>query len=294
MSRKGLILLLATGLAWGIPYLFIRIAVGQFDVAAVVLARVLIGSAILIPLAIHQKALLPAFKEFKWVIAFALIEMAGPWFLITFAEKSIPSGLAGLLVSTAPIWAALIAFSFGGDKSLKHPKTLIGFGLGFFGVALLVGIDSLTGKLNLLGVFAVLIASVGYAVAPAIAERKLSHVPSSGVIGLSMVLVAVIYAVPGGIGFANAKPDGLGWASLLILGVVCSSLAFVLFFSLIREIGPARATLTAYLNTAIAVLIGVLFLSEPLTPGIIFGFPLVLIGSYLASKKYVTKTSNQG
>ncbi len=285
MSRKGLLLLLATGVAWGIPYFFIRIAVAQFDVAAVVLARVVIGASILIPLAIHRGALVSAFKNFKWVLAFAVIEMVIPWFLITHAEKSITSGLAALLIATVPIWGALIAYWFGGDKTVKHPRTLAGLALGFIGVALLVGIDSVTGQLDFIGALGVLIAAIGYAVAPAIAERKLQHIDSSGVIGLSMLIVAIVYAVPGSMGFAAAKPDAMGWLSLGILGLICSSIAFVAFFALIREVGSARATITAYLNTAIAVVIGVLFLSEPLTAGIIIGFPLVLIGSYLASKK---------
>ena len=285
MSRKGFLLLLLTGVAWGIPYLFIRIAVAQFDVAAVVLARVVIGASILIPLAIHRGALVAAFKHFKWVLAFAVIEMVIPWFLITYAEKSISSGLTGLLVATVPIWGALVAYWFGGDKSVKHPRMLAGLAMGFVGVALLVGIDTVTGHLDFVGAAAVLIAAIGYAIAPAMAERKLQHIDSSGVIGLSMLIVAIVYSVPGSMGFASAHPDAMGWLSLGILGLICSSLAFVAFFALIREVGSARATITAYLNTAIAVVIGVLFINEPVTVGIIIGFPLVLIGSYLASKK---------
>lgn len=296
MSRKGLILLIASGLAWGIPYFFIRIAVSQFDISTVVLARVVIGAAILLPIAVKQKAIMPALKKFKWVLAFALIEMAGPWFLITNGEKTLSSSLAGLLVATVPLWAVAVGYWFFGDKSLTHPKTLIGFGIGFLGVALLVGIDSFTEHLDIVAVIGILIATIGYAVAPAIAGRHLNDVPSSGVMTLAMASVAVIYAVPGIAGLVrvtsvtsvtSAKPPTLsGWISLLVLGVICSAVAFVIFFALIREIGSARATLTAYLNTGFAILLGVTFLNEPLTLGIIVGFPLVLVGSYFASKKY--------
>ena len=288
MSRKGLLLFLACGVAWGIPYFFIRIAVQQFDVASVILARVVIGALVLIPIAIKQNAIRPALKNFKWVLLFALIEMVGPWYLITASEKVISSGLAGLLVSTVPFWSVPIAYFFMGDKSVIHPKTIVGLVVGFAGVALLVGIDTVLGDLNWAGVIPVLLASVGYAIAPAMASKKMKDVPTSGVVALSMVIVSVVYAVPGGIGFSSAiaTADWTGWTALLVLGVVCSAVAFWLFFELIREIGSARATLITYPNTAIAIVIGILFLSEPLTPGMILGFPMVLIGSYFASKKH--------
>ncbi len=292
MSRKGLLLLLASGLAWGIPYLLIRIAVSQFDVASVVLARVVIGGTLLLPFAIHQKAFLPALKQWRWVLAFALLELVGPWFLITFGEKTLSSSLSGLLVATVPLWAVILGFFFFGDRSLTNPRSLAGFGLGFVGVALLVGIDAFSGHLDVTAAIGVLLAAVGYAIAPALADRKLRDVPASGVMTLSMMIVAVIYAVPGIGGFVRvmtgpvaSQPTWSGWAALAILGAVCSSLAFLIFFALIREVGSVRATLTAYLNTAIAILLGVVFLNEPLTLGIIIGFPLVLIGSYIASRK---------
>ena len=288
MSRKGLLLFLACAVAWGIPYFFIRIAVQQFDVSSVILARVVIGAIVLIPIAIKQNAIRPALKNFKWVLLFALIEMIVPWYLITASEKIISSGLAGLLVSTVPFWSVPIAYFFMGDKSVLHPKTIVGLLVGFSGVALLVGIDTVLGDLNWAGVVPVLLASVGYAIAPAMAAKKMKDVPTSGVVALSMVIVSVVYAIPGGIGFgsAAATADWTGWTALLVLGVVCSAIAFWLFFELIHEIGSARATLITYPNTAIAILIGILFLSEPLTTGMILGFPMVLLGSYFASRKH--------
>jgi drug/metabolite transporter (DMT)-like permease len=289
MSRKGLLLFIAAGIAWGLPYFFIRIAVEDFSTATIVFARVVIGSAVLIPLAIHRKALLPAVKKWRWVLAFAAIEMIVPWWLITEAERNITSGLAGLLVATVPFFALLIAYFYQGDKSVKHPKTLLGLVIGFVGVLLLVGIDSLAGHISPIHVLMVIIAAVGYAIAPAIAAQKLNQVETVGVISLSMAMVAVVYAVPALIALPAeiaAGPAIESWIALLVLGVICSAVAFVIFFMLIREIGSGRATLITYLNTAVALVLGILFLSEPLTLGIIIGFPLVLIGSYFASKKH--------
>ena len=289
MSRKGLLLFIAAGVAWGIPYFFIRIAVEDFSTATIVFARVVIGAAVLIPLAIHRKALLPALKKWPWVVAFAVIEMIIPWWLITEAERNISSGLAGLLISTVPFFALLISYFYQGDKSVKHPKTLLGLLIGFTGVVLLVGIDSLAGHISPVHVLMVILAAVGYAIAPAIAAQKLNNVETVGVISLSMAIVAAVYAVPA----ISALPAEIAagpaiesWLSLLVLGVVCSAVAFVIFFALMREIGAGRATLITYLNTAVALVLGILFLSEPLTLGIILGFPLVLVGSYFASKKH--------
>lgn len=288
MSRRGLWLFIACGIAWGIPYAFIRVAVEQFDVATIVFARVVIGAAFLVPFALHRKAIMPALKHWPWVLAFALIEMAGPWFLITNAEKTISSGLAGLLIAIVPFWAVFISYWFLGDKSVKHPKTIFGLVVGFIGVFLLVGIDAFTAELDLLGVGAMVLASLGYAIAPAISSHKIGHLESSGVISLSLAIVAVIYAVPGLIALPAAVPNATfdGWFALGMLGVVCSAIAFILFFDLIKEIGSARATLITYPNTAIAFLIGIVFLSEPVTLGMILGFPLVLVGSYFASRKH--------
>ncbi|MEY3909071.1 MAG: hypothetical protein RLZZ90_978, partial [Actinomycetota bacterium] len=249
MSRKGLILFIATGIAWGLPYFFIRIAVEDFSTVTIVFARVVIGGAVLIPLAIHRKALLPAIKQWRWVLAFAAIEMVVPWWLITEAERNISSGLAGLLVATVPFFAILIAYFYQGDKSVKHPKTLMGLVIGFVGVVLLVGIDSLAGHISPVHVLMVIVAAVGYAVAPAIAAQKLNNVETVGVISLSLAMVAVVYAVPALIALPAeiaAVPAIESWIALGVLGVICSAVAFVIFFMLIREIGSARATLITY------------------------------------------------
>ena len=289
MSRKGLILFIATGIAWGLPYFFIRIAVEDFSTPTIIFARVVIGSLVLIPLAIYRKALMPAIRQWRWVLAFAAIEMIGPWWLITDAERHISSGLTGLLVATVPFFGLLIAYFYQGDKSVKHPKTLMGLVIGFVGVTLLVGIDSLAGFISPIRVLMVILASLGYAIAPAIAAQKLTKVETVGVISLSMTMVAAVYAVPALMALPAeiaAEPAIESWISLGVLGVICSAVAFVLFFELIKQIGSARSTLVTYLNTAVALVLGILFLNEPLTVGIMIGFPLVLIGSYFASKKH--------
>jgi drug/metabolite transporter (DMT)-like permease len=291
MSRKALWLFLAAGLAWGIPYFFIRIAVEDFSTYSIVLFRVMIGAAVLVPLALKQGALMLALKHWPWILAFALVEMAGPWWLITESGRHLPSGLIGLLIATVPFFAVLLA-SFMGDKSVWHPKTIAGLLMGFAGVVALVGIDSFSGLIDPLWVGAVILASVGYAIAPAMIAHKIGFVPTAGVISLSMVIVGIIYAIPAAVSLPAeiaAGPALQSWAALLILGVVCSAVAFILFFALIKEIGPARATLITYLNTLVALVLGVVFLNEPITAGLVIGFPLILIGSWFAGKRHEVK-----
>ncbi len=293
MSRKGFLLFLAASLAWGVPYFFIRIAAEEFSPSMIIFARTLLGAAVLIPLAIKRDSLRPALKAWKYVLAFAVIEMMIPWLALTTAESGDPvhinSGLAGLLIGTVPFFSVFLGYFYMGDKSVFHPKTIFGLVTGFAGLFLLVGIDAFQGHVELFWVGVVIIGAIGYAIAPTIVAKHASHVPSEGVISISMVLVAIVYAIPA---FAQPFQPGVteatadGWIALIILGVVCSAIAFVVFFALIKEIGSTRATLITYPNTLIAILLGVLFLQEPLTTGMMFGIPLVILGSYFATRKH--------
>lgn len=292
MSRKGLLLFLACGLAWGVPYFFIKVAAEDFSPSMIILARVLIGAAALAPLAIKRGAFMPALKAWKVSLAFALFEMAGPWWLVTTAEKGhISSGLAGLLIATVPFFAMAVTYYYLGEKSAVHKKNVFGLAIGFVGIFLLVGIDAFTQNLEIVWVGAIVLAAVGYAIAPAIASKEAPQVERIGIIVVSMIFVAAIYVVPAFITpFADGvtSPKWESWVALLVLGVVCSAIAFVLFFALMKEIGLSRATLITYVNTAVAILLGVLFASEPLTIGMWVGFPLVAAGSYLASRRHTS------
>jgi drug/metabolite transporter (DMT)-like permease len=289
MSRRGLYLFLAIGLAWGVPYFFLAVAGKDFSTPTIIFSRVTIGALILVPLAIKRGALKPALKAWPWVLSFAAIEMIGPWFMLTEAERHVPSGLAGLMIATVPIFGMLIAYFFQGDKSVRHPKTLAGLAIGFAGVVLLVGIDSITGTFQPIYLLMLVLAALGYAVAPAIANAKLQGVPTVGVIGLSLSMVAAFYAIPAISALPGEIAAGPQWTSvgaLVGLGVISSALAFVLFFDLVKEVGSARATLVTYPNTAWALLLGIVFLHEPITIGLLTGLPLVALGSYLALRKH--------
>ncbi len=290
MSRKGFLLFLACGIVWGIPYFFIKIAVQDFSVPTIIFVRTAIGALVLVPIALRRKAFVPALKKWKTVLAFATFEMIGPWWLINSSENGhINSGLAGLLVATVPFFAMAIGYFYLGDKTAAHPKNVMGLVFGFAGIILLVGIDALTQNLEVVWVGAMILAALGYAVAPAIASKTAPNVEMVGILSLSMAFSALVYAVPAAL---NPLAPGVtmpaveSWVSLAILGAVCSALAFVLFFALIREVSYSRSTLITYANTAVAILIGVAFGSEPFTVGMAVGLPLVAVGSYFASRQH--------
>ncbi|MBI3428634.1 MAG: DMT family transporter, partial [Actinobacteria bacterium] len=208
----------------------------------------------------------------------------GPWYFITTAETEISSGLTGLLVATTPIWSTLFT-SLHGDKTVWHRKRLFGLVLGFIGVFALVGIEALNGTSALWAIGYVLVAAIGYAYAVIMVTQKLPGVSGVAINAVAMATSAVVYAP-----FAIAqRPRGAvsinALLSLLGLGVLCTAAAFVIFFMVMRDIGPARASLVTYLNTAFAVFLGSLILAEPFTLGMAIGLPMVLVGSYFAGRK---------
>jgi drug/metabolite transporter (DMT)-like permease len=287
MSRKGWYLFFLSGFVWGIPYLLIRVAVEEVDATVVVFVRVLIGALIFIPITWHSGALKAAMRYWKWILFYTIGEMVGPFWLITTAEKHVTSGLAGLLIATTPIWSAIQA-SFHGDKSVWHKRRLLGMIIGFFGIFLVVGLESLKGKQSALAIGMLILAAMGYSVAMMTIARKAGDADGKAINGAAMALTAIIY-LPFAIHFAPSQmPSGKAIAALLTLGLVPTAFAFFIFFILIKEIGAARGALVTYLNTAFAVVLGVIILGEPLTLGIVLGLPLVLLGSYFASKKSVT------
>lgn len=285
MSRRAYFHFAVSGLFWGIPYLLMKVAVEDIPPAVIVCGRVLIGAAILIPIAIHQKVLMDAIRGWRYVLPYAIFEMMIPWILITNAEKKISSGLAGLLIATVPIWSTIFA-SMSGDKSVWHSKRLAGILVGFVGLIGLVGYESIFGGSDLLSIAMMQVTAMSYSFAVNMISVKLPDVSGIAINGLSMVFTSIVY-LPFMINQWPAAETVSAEAalSLIALGFFCTALAFISYFIVMKEIGPARASIVTYVNTAVAVVLGVLILSEPLTIGIIIGLPLVMIGSFLASRK---------
>ena len=283
MTARGWWLFVALAIIWGMPSLFVKEAVESISPAAMVAGRTLLGALILLPLAIRSKALRPALKVWPWVLAFGAVEMAGPFLLLGHAEQTLPSGLTGLLVATVPLFAVIIAL-IGGDRSALSPWKIVGLLMGFGGVAVVVWGPGLAsgGTVALVAVGEVLVVAVCYAIAPFIIATKLKGVPSLGSITLALGAVGLFY-LPIGLLTQHEVPTTRSIISLVLLGILCTAIAFVLLFALIAEVGPVRAPLITYINPIVAILLGVLILGEHLSPGLLFGIPLVIVGCWLAA-----------
>jgi drug/metabolite transporter (DMT)-like permease len=213
--------------------------------------------------------------------------MVGPWYFITEAERVVPSSLVGLMMTTIPFMSAFIMGVFLGDKAAGHPLTVIGLITGFTGVVFLLGIDAFAGHLAVGPTLLLIVTALCYAIAPIVLNKKLPAASALGVTAVSMAMVAVIYTpfviftLPADIA---RGPSAIAWTSIVVLGVFCSALAFVFYFALMREVGPRRSALITYINLVVSALLGVLLLSEPITPGVVIGLPLIVAGSYLAGK----------
>lgn len=282
MTPRGWFLLISLGIIWGLPYLFIKIAVETFSPTSLVFVRVLLAAIVLVPIVTYKRQWRTLRGHGGWVVVFALIEMAFSWTALNWAEQSVTSSFAALFIATVPAATAILARMFGLDDRLTGTR-LVGLGVGFLGVGLLVGLD-LTGS-SLLAIAALALTVVCYALGPIIIDKKLSGPPSLAVIAASMLVNAIIFAPLALLTWPAEPIPASAWGSVAVLGIVCSAIAFIFFFALIAEVGPSRGTLITYINPVVAVILGIIVLSEPVTPGLIAGFPLILIGSWLATRR---------
>lgn len=287
MSRKGWALFALVGLLWGVPYLFMKVAVEELSTPVIVFARLAIGALLLIPIALYEKSIRPALKYWPYILFYSVLEMVIPWYLITTAQRDLSSGLVALLVSTVPIWATLFAHH-SGDSTAAHRTRIFGIAMGLIGVALLVGIESLNDFDSAIAIAMVLVASISYAWAVNMITRRAPQISGVAINGLSMLIALIFFAPFAAFNLPTTSPSLEAISATAALGIFSTGLAFWIFFMVLKEIGPARASLVVYPNTAVAVILGIIILNEKLTLAITIGLPLVLVGSYFASKKSET------
>ena len=264
---------------WGIPYLLIRVAVRQLDPGVLVLARTAPASLLLMPFVTRQKAWPALVKNFNWIILFGVVEFGIPWYLMSTSERHITSSLTSLIICAVPLFS-VIAGRFSSTHEPIGTRRLMGLFAGAIGVALLVGLDLKGGSLTWIGLM--LIVCVGYAVGPLILATKLRGVPGPAVVCGATGIVALGW-IPYDSFHWPTRVSSETWTSVAILSIFCTAGAFLIFYELIKEAGSSRSVVVVYSNTAIAVLLGVIGLHEPFTVGIALGFPLIVLGSYLAT-----------
>jgi drug/metabolite transporter (DMT)-like permease len=267
---------------WGIPYLLIKIAVGDLSPVTLVFLRTGIGALLLIPLAAARGSLRPLLPHWKAVLAYTVIEVTVPWLLLSNAERHLSSSLTGLLIAAVPLIGAVLGLLVGGDERLDARRAA-GLVIGFVGVAALLGLD--LSVIEAGSVAQVGLVTVGYAIGPMIVARRLSTAPSLGVVTASLALTAIVYAPVGIAQLPRAIPPPPVLGSVLVLAVLCTAVAFLVFFALIAEAGPLRAQAITYVNPAVALALGVALLGEPFTVGAAVGFVLIVAGLLLATRR---------
>jgi drug/metabolite transporter (DMT)-like permease len=281
MTARGWLLFASMCVIWGIPYLLIKVAVEDVSPAMLVLARTTIAAVLLLPIAAVRDELRPVLRHWRAVLVFATIEIALPWVLLGSAETRISSSLTALLIAATPLIGTAIALGTGTRERLTLDRSL-GLVLGLVGVASIVGLG-LEGA-SLFPILEVGLVAVCYAVGPAIVLRWLSGLPSLGVIAASLAVSAVVYVPITAVTGAGSTPSPTAIGAIVTLAVVCTAVAFLIFFALIAEIGAVRATVITYVNPAVAAVLGVAVLGEDFTFGMGLGFALVLAGSVLATR----------
>jgi len=283
MTRRAWIAFAGCSILWGIPYFFIKVAVDDLPAVFVAWGRVALGAAVLLPLAWRQGALRGVWERRWLVVAFGLMEVAIPFTLIPIGESHISSSLTAILIASLPLIVTVLAVRFAPEER-AHGIRLVGLFVGLLGVVLLLGIDVAGDTDELLGALCVLGATLGYAAGPMLAAKTLADLPPiapvTGALAVSTVALlplAIIDPPGGGVPFK-------AWGSVIVLGIACTAVALVVFFVLLTEAGPSRASVITYINPVVAVTLGVAFLNESLGTGSLLGLALILSGSYVSTR----------
>jgi drug/metabolite transporter (DMT)-like permease len=289
MTRRAWIAFATCSVLWGIPYFFIKVAVDDLPAVFVAWARIALAAAILLPLAWHQGALRGMWERRWLVTAFALIEIAGPFTLIPLGERHISSSLAAILIAAVPLTVAILAVRFAPEERV-HGLRLGGLFVGLAGVVLLLGIDVAGKSDELLGALCILGATLGYAAGPMIAKKTLSDLPAIGPVAGALLVSTVVLAPFAALSLPDHAPPFKAWGSVVVLGTACTAVALVVFFVLLTEAGPSRASVITYINPVVAVTLGVAFLGESLGAASAAGLLLILAGSYVSTGGRLRRT----
>jgi len=282
MNARAWTLFAIVSALWGIPYLFIKLAVEDLSPTWVALGRILVAFAVLLPLALRRGAFRGLRAHWKVLAVYSLVEITLPWPLIGFGEQRVSSGLTAILIAAVPLVVALMALRIDAEERAEGSR-LAGLLVGFAGVVVLLGVDVVGRPGELLGAGAILLATVGYAAGPLIIKHRFSDLQPLGVVTASMGISALLLAPFAATSVPTAVPSEQALASVAVLGVACSAIAFLAFFALIATVGPGRATIITYVNPVVAVALGVALLGEGIGPSAVAGLLLILAGSWLST-----------
>lgn len=283
MRRYAPAVLVLLAAIWGSSYLFIEIALRDFDPAVVACARQSIAALCLTPIALRRGELHLGGDDVRWIIVIAVVMVGGPSLLVAVGQQRVSSSLAAILVSTSPLLTAVIAARFDPAERADRAQ-LIGIALGLAGVALLFGLDVGTSTGTVIGGAALLLASLGYAIGGFLVKHRAAQVPRLGLVVLGSAISAVLLLPAALVNLPAQTPEPGPVFALLELGAVATAGGWALYYLLIKARGPQLASLVQYLTPALAVALGVLLLGEGLGVETIAGLMLVVIGSSLVAR----------
>jgi drug/metabolite transporter (DMT)-like permease len=282
MSARAWWLFAAVSLLWGIPYLFIKLAVEDFSPVWVAFGRIVVAFAVLLPYAWRKGALRGLHRHWKPLLIYSIVEICLPWPLIGFGEQRVSSGLAAILIAAVPLIVALMALRVDHEERAEGSR-LVGLIVGFTGVVVLLGLDVAGRPGELLGAFAILLAAVGYAAGPMIIKHRFRTIDALGPVTASMGISALVLAPAAAFSAPSAAPSAGALISVVVLGLACSAAGFLLFFALIHAVGPGRATVITFVNPVVAVALGIVLLGEGIGLSAVAGLLLILAGSWLST-----------
>ncbi len=283
MSARAWTSFAIVSVLWGVPYLFISIAVDHgISPGFLAFSRVLLGALVLLPIAWRAGLLGSLRRHRRWILVYAIAEIAIPFPLIAFGEEHVSSSVAAILIAATPLIVAALARTFDHSERVAG-RRLAGLVTGFAGVVALVGVDIAGEADEVIGTIAILVAAVGYAVGPMTLQAKLSEVDPRAVMAAALAVAAVVLLPLAALAPPDAALQSEAVASILVLGIFCTAAAFVLFGALVIDVGAGRALVITYIAPVVALIAGVIVLDESPGLGTIIGLPLILGGSYLAT-----------
>jgi drug/metabolite transporter (DMT)-like permease len=281
MTRRNWLMMGAGAAVWGASYMFIKLALEDFSEGAIVCIRTALGAAVLLALAQQWGALAPLRGRWRWLVVLSLVQVVGPFLLITFGENHVNSQLTGILVSAAPIFTALLALGF--DHSERSSGWgAVGIVVGMIGVVLLFGLDLSGSGDEIVGGLMIVLASLGYAVGAMLVKHRLPGAPPVGLAGANMALSALFTLPLALAALPDHAPTFKAVGALVLLGAAGTGIAFLWFYTLIAEVGPQRASIIAYIAPGFSVVYGVVLLGEGFSLAAVAGLALILAGSWLA------------
>jgi drug/metabolite transporter (DMT)-like permease len=283
MTGRAWLLFAAMSLLWGTPYLLIKVTVAELEPTFLVFARLAMSAGVLLPLAAARGALRPARRQWRTLLTIAAMGIVVPFLLIAYGEQHVASSLAALLIAADPLFIVLLALWLDPSERAGGWR-LVGLCLGFVGVAALLGLNVSGDALGILGSAMVLGAALCYAFSALLVKRA-SGVSPLGSTSVSLAMASVLLAPFAVFTLPAHAPSWPVLASLIALGLACTALAYVIYFSLIAAAGATRAALITYVNPAVAVVLGMLILGEPITVGTVVGFALIIAGCALSTRR---------